>query len=239
MAMKNNNLVSFIIPCYNEREGIRKTISNLADFLKKNKIKYDIIIVDDGSKDGTLDIIKNMQKYDKKIRLLLRKQNPGFGYSLIDGSEIAKGNIVIWVMGDSSDDLNTILKMIEKINLGFDMVIGSRNVSGGSRGDQDKLKAFGSRLYSRLAKFLFGLPVYDITNAFRAFRKELIFKIQLENGNFAISPEFSIKAHKKGFKIGEVPTNYNERKIGEAKTKLFRMGLFYYMLLVKYFFTLR
>ena len=137
-------------------------------------------------------------------------------------------------MGDSSDNFDTIPVMIKKINEGYDMVIGSRNVSGGSRGKQNRLKAFGSKQYSALAKVLFRLPIYDITNAFRAFRKELIDKIELENGNFAVSPEFAIKAHVRGYKLAEVPTTYKDREVGEAKTKLFRMGLFYYKMLLKY-----
>lgn len=235
--MQNKNqIISFIVPCFNEKENIEKTILKLVNFSEKNGINYDILLVDDRSKDGTIEIIRNMQKRNKKIRLMVRPKNPGFGFSLIDGSKDALGEIVVWIMGDASDNLETVLLMIEKINSGEDMVIGSRNMRGGSRGDQNKLKAIGSNVFSRLARLLFGLPVYDITNAFRAFRKKLIFKIKLENNNFAISPEFAIKAHVHGFKIAEVPTTYNERKVGQAKTKLFKMGLFYYKMLFRYYF---
>jgi len=225
---------SIIVPAFNEKEGIEKTLVDLSSLLNKNKINYEIIIVDDGSSDGTIDIVKRIALKNKNIKLKVRNENPGFGFSLIDGSKNSLGEIILWVMGDSSDDFNNIPIMINKINQGYDMVIGSRNVPGGSRGDQEILKAFGSKLYSSLAKILFNLPVYDITNAFRAFRKELINKVELENGDFSISPEFAIKSHVLGYKITEIPTSYIDRKVGEAKTKLFRMGAKYYRLLIKY-----
>jgi len=202
--------------------------------MKKEKIDYEILVVDDKSKDGTIEIVKKISSLDKRVKIIVRDSSPGFGSSLVDGSKKASGDIIIWTMADLSDDLNSIPKMIRKIEEGKDMVIASRNVSGGSRGDQNKLKAIGSTLFSRIARILFNLPVYDITNAFRAFRPELINQIKLENNNFAISPEFAIKAHLAGYKLAEVPTTYSERKIGEAKTKLFKMGLFYYKMLFRY-----
>lgn len=226
--------ISLIIPTFNEKENIGNTLISLSEFLEKNKINYEIIVVDDGSLDGTIEFVKKISSKNKKIKLIVRTQNPGFGFSLIDGSKNASGEIVIWIMGDLSDDFNNIPKMIKKINEGFDMVIGSRNISGGSRGDQSKLKAFGSEKYSALAKILFNLPVYDITNAFRAFKKELIHNVRLENGDFSISPEFAIKSHIAKYRLAEIPTVYKDRKHGEAKTKLFKMGAKYYFLLIKY-----
>jgi dolichol-phosphate mannosyltransferase len=228
--------ISLIIPSYNEEEGIKETLKNIINYLKGKKIDYEIILVDDKSTDRTIEIIKKIAYKNKKIKVIIRNTCKGFGFSLIEGSKKASGGLICWIMGDSSDDFKTIPSMIDKINQGYDMVIGSKNISGGSRGDQNKLKAIGSTQYSTIAKFLFKLPVYDITNAFRIFKKEMINKISLENNNFAISPEFAIKAHIAKYKITEVPTVYKDRKFGEAKTKLFRMGMKYYFLLIKYWF---
>ena len=228
--------ISLIVPSYNEEKGIEDTLVNLSSSLEKNKIDYEIILVDDQSTDKTIEIVKRLASKNKRIKIIVRHKNPGFGFSLSDGSKIASGELVCWVMGDSSDDFEAIPKMINKINNGYDMVIGSRNIKGGSRGDQGKLKAIGSTQYSALAKFLFRLPVYDITNAFRTFRKEIINKVSLENNNFAISPEFALRAHVAGYKRTEIPVTYRDRKVREAKTKLFRMGLKYYLLLIKYWF---
>jgi dolichol-phosphate mannosyltransferase len=228
--------ISLIMPTFNEKENIEKAIFNLVNFLEINKLDYEIIIVDDNSTDGTIEIIKEIINKNNKIKIIIRKEKFGFGSALVDGTKEASNEIITWVMADSSDDLNTILKMINAIEVGGDIVIGSRNIKGASRGDQNVSKAVGSRIYSFIAKILFNLPVYDITNAFRTFRKKTFDNVVLKRNDFAISPEFSIKAHRAGFKLKEVPTTYNERKIGEAKTKLLRMGLLYFRLLFRYRF---
>jgi len=226
--------ISLIVPTYNEKENIENMLFTLSESLDKNKINYEIIVVDDKSTDGTIDIVNKLKSEIKGLKLMVRGRNPGFGYSLLDGSKEASGELICWVMADLSDDFEVIPKMMEIIDEGADMVIGSRNISGGSRGDQGKLKALGSAQFSAFAKILFKLPVYDITNAFRTFRKELINKIPLENNNFAISPEFALRAHVAGYKLAEIPVTYKDRNVGEAKTKLFSMGLKYYGLLIKY-----
>ncbi len=235
--MKNKKKkISLIVPSFNEKDIIEKTIFDLVNSLNKNKIDYEIIIVDDNSKDGTIKLIHKLAKKNKKIKIIIRTQNPGFGFSLIEGTKKASEKIIVWVMSDLSDDFETIPKMIEKINQGFDIVIGSRNIKGGSSGDQHAIKAFSSRIYNFIARIFFKIPIYDITNAFRAFRKEVFSNIKLVRGDFAISPEFIIKAHLKGFKLGEVPITYKERQTGKAKMKLFKMGIIYYFLLLKYRF---
>jgi len=161
---------------------------------------------------------------------MIRTNKCGFGSAMIDGTMVASKNLVAWVMGDLSDDFEAIPRMIDEINKGnADMVIGSRNIPGSSRGDQGVLKAIGSTQFSRLAKFLFRLPVYDITNAFRTFKKEIINKVKLKHNDFYISPELALKAHIAGYKLGELPVIYKDRKVGTAKTKLFSMGSKYYI----------
>ena len=231
-----NSKLTLVMPSFNEKDNIKRAILNLTEFLKKNNLDYELIIVDDNSDDGTIDIIEKLRIKNKKIKLVIRTTEFGFGSALVNGTKRASNEFICWVMGDSSDDLRTILKMKEKLDLGYDMVIGSRNVKGGSRGDQNPSKAIGSRIYSLTAKFLFDLPVYDITNACRMCRKEVFKNVKLERYDFAISPECAIKTYGRGFKLGEVPTTYQERKIGEAKTKLMSMGLTYFRLLFRYRF---
>lgn len=153
------------------------------------------------------------------------------GAALKEGTRKAEGTYIVWVMGDNSDDLSTIPKMIRSLEKGEDMVFGSRYMKGGSSGNLSPLKAFLSSGYTLMTRLVFGIRQHDITNAFRAFKKNLFMRMILEADNFAIAPEFAIKARRAGFRLAEVPTTYRDREAGEAKFKLLRMGLSYCALL--------
>jgi len=157
------------------------------------------------------------------------------GYTLIDGTKTAKRDLVAWVMGDCSDDVNTLLHMVNKINEGYDMVIGSRYIDGGSGKELGLFKTLMSSGYTFTSRILFGIPIHDSTNAFRMFRKSVFDSVVNEglHGDFGISPQFAIKAHKKGYKLGEVPTVYSERKAGKPKFKMLKMGQRYIGILLK------
>ena len=116
--------ISVIIPTFNEKEHIPITLNELIVSLDKNNLDFEIIVVDDGSRDGTIEIVKSYSKKDSRIKLMIRNTKPGFGYSLIDGTKQASKELVVWVMGDASDDFDTIPKMIDRINKGSDIVVG-------------------------------------------------------------------------------------------------------------------
>lgn len=227
--------ISIIIPLYNEEGNIVPLVESVDQLRKKQKWNCEIVLVNDNSKDKTAELADKLAKKYKKINVIHKKGNQGMGNTLILGTKRAKGGIIVWIMGDRSDDLNTIPKMIKKIEKGADVVFGSRYIRGGSSGDIDKFKAFASSGYTTFARVVFGLRVHDITNAFRAFRKEVFNKIKLDSGDFAISPEFAIKAHLKRFRLAEVPTTYSDRVSGQTKFNMFKMGLRYFSL-VRYRF---
>lgn len=217
--------ISIVVPAHNEEENIGSLIS---DLLRLKDIWDELIVVDDNSADNTRKIIDKFSKKIKNMVVIHRKKgNRGMGFALKEGTRRAKGDIVVWVMGDRSDDLNTIPRIIEKIQRGYDMVVGSRYIKGGSRGTLSFGKALMSSGYTMLSRLVFGFKIHDITNAFRGFRKEVFEDIDLESGDFAISPEFSIRAQLKGYKLGEVPTTYFNRKAGRTKFNMLRMGIRY------------
>ncbi len=151
------------------------------------------------------------------------------GASLREGTIAANGTFVVWLMADRSDDLDTISKILNRLDEGYDMVFASRYMKGGSRGDLSAVKAFLSSRFTVIARIVFGLKVHDITNAFRGFRKDVF--IVPESNNFAISPELAIKAHLRGLKLAEVPTTYHDRTSGKSKFKMFAMVIEYLKLL--------
>lgn len=220
--------ISFIIPFHNEEKNCQPMLKKVLEFAQKQKFSYEIIPVDDRSTDKTKIILRDFASHNKHIKPLYRKDDKEekgntMGKALLEGTMKAESPIIIWTMGDLADDTKTYLDIIEKINSGFDIVFGSRYMPGGSRGNLDLLKAFLSSWGTRMAQFFFGVPVHDITNAFRGFRKEIITHLELKSTGFSISPEFAIKAHLAGFKLGEVPTVYINRVEGVSSFKLFKM----------------
>lgn len=220
--------ISFIIPFHNEEKNCLPMLDRVVKFAEKNKITYEIIPVDDRSTDDTRQVLIKTAQKNPHIRPIYRPDNGEekgntMGKALIEGTRSSTGNIIIWTMGDLADDTQTYLQIIHKISTGFDMVFGSRYMPGGSRGNLDILKAFLSSWGTRLAQLLFKVQAHDITNAFRGFRREVFDNIRLESAGFSISPEFAIKAHLAGFKLGEVPTVYTNRIEGVSSFKLFKM----------------
>jgi len=218
---------SIVIPVYNEEGNLPSLMDSLIELRDKLKWNCEIVIVNDNSSDNTPEICdKLVNKYNFIIAIHRVKGNNGMGYALIEGTKKANGKNILWTMGDKSDDVNTYDEIIEALNK-YDVVFGSRYMKGGSRGDLGMEKAFLSEGYTFLCRGIFGIPVHDITNAFRGFKKEVFNNINLESGDFAISPEFAIKSHLKGYKLGEVPTRYTDRKAGKGKFKMMKMGIRY------------
>ncbi|MBN2517864.1 MAG: glycosyltransferase [Candidatus Altiarchaeota archaeon] len=235
--MMDETRFSVVIPAHNEQDNIAPLLEDLLKLRKKIENPFEIVVVNDNSSDKTGGIAEEYSKKYKNIKVVHRsKGNNGMGFALVDGTKKATHDITLWVMGDRSDSLETIPKIVGRIGEGYNLVTGSRYITGGSRGDLDLFKSFLSMGYSLLARAVFGVPTHDITNAFRGFRREVFDSVRLESGDFAISPEFAIKAHIKGYKLGEVPTGYSNRRAGQAKFDLLRMGIRYFQLF-KYKFT--
>lgn len=220
--------ISFIIPFHNEEKNCLPMVERVVKFAQQNKFSFEVIPVDDRSSDTTKNILIKLAQKHPVVKPIYRKndrEDKGntMGKALIEGTKAARSPVIIWTMGDLADDTKTYLEIIKKIDDGYDLVFGSRYMPGGSRGNLDMLKAFLSSWGTQLARFLFGVPVHDITNAFRGFRKEIFGKINLDSAGFAISPEFAIKAHLAGYRLGEVPTVYRNRIEGVSSFKLFKM----------------
>lgn len=229
-------MISIIIPAHNEEKNIPILMENIRSVLLKNIPDLEVILVDDNSNDLTPKICDELGRKYKNVRVIHRKDKPGMGNALKDGTEIAKGDVIVWVMADLSDDLNAIPKMVNKIDKGFDMVFGSRYVKGGSPGDLSLLKRLASNGFSILTRISMGINVHDVTNAFRAFKRDVFNIAKPECGDFGISPEFALKAHIMGFKLAEIPVVYKNRKMGKQKFKIFSMSKRYFIIYLKALF---
>lgn len=218
------------MPARNEEKSIPLLLKKIIEKKQKNAWQCELVLVDDHSTDNTWKIIEKISKKNEWVsgHRVLGKEK-GMGVALKKGTEKAKNNIVIWVMADLSDNLKTINKLVKIASESQGIVIGTRKLSFKENG----LKAIFSKTYSLACKALFGLKAKDVTNAFRAFDKRILKKVNLESNNFAISPELTIKAHIHGFKVRGVQSNYKKRIIGKSKFNVFLMFLPYLYIILK------
>jgi hypothetical protein len=195
--------VSVIIPTYNEEKWIEKLLHHIQLIIRKEKIDAEIIIVDD-SNDGTYNILKKCQKRMRNLKVKHRNKVLGIGSAIKEGFKISKGDVMIVMMGDMSDDPKDIPKLIKKIEEGYDVVCGSRFIKGSYVKGYPPLKFIAHRIYNNFFSFLFNLKLKDFSNEFKAYRKEVIQRVKPESDGFEIAAEILLKSHILGFKITEV-----------------------------------
>jgi uncharacterized protein (TIRG00374 family) len=232
--------ISIVVPAHNEEDNIPSLLAELLPVLENHAQTqdYDLIIVNDNSTDRTPDILEELATKNPRIRPVHRHANPGFGNAVKEGLRNATGDIIIPVMGDLSDDPEDIPKLVAKIEEGYDIAYGSRFIEGGGTDGYPPLKLISNRFFNNTVRLLFGIRHKDITNAFKAYRKEVLEAIGIDNleaSGFDLTVEIPLKAHIMGFSSAEVPVMWYGRKRGIAKLKLSENGTKYGMRLLNLF----
>ena len=207
--------LSVFFPCYNEEKNIENTVSKAVTQLKKIASKWEIIIINDGSKDNTATVaLKIKEKYAPHIRIVTHNPNRGYGAAFKSGIYNAKYKWIAFTDSDGQFDFSEISNLIKKQQkTNSDLVIGyylSRQVS--------KTVILTSKIWELIVYILFGLKVKDIDCAFKLFSKEVVNsipKLEAERGAF-ITSEFLIQAKKSGFKFSEVGVHHYSRTEGQA-----------------------
>lgn len=212
--------ISLIVPLHNEEENVADLINKIEQTLD---FSYELLVVNDHSIDRTRLLVEELICKYKNIRLVNNKLDGGFGNALRTGFKEAYGEVVVPIMGDLCDDLETVKKMLNKIEDGYDIVCGSRYIKNGKRQGGSILKGFLSCWGGRLLHFLLVVPTNDISNAFKMYRKSVLDSIDIKASGFEISMEIPLKAFYKGFKITEVPTVWKERTKGKSSFKVFNL----------------
>lgn len=225
-----------IIPTYNEKENI---LAIIAAVLKYNP-EVDILVVDDGSPDGTAGLVEFFMSSEKRVHLLLRKQKEGLGKAYTAGFKwcLEKGFTHLVEMdadfSHRAEDLVKILKAAEA----NDFVIGSRYVEGGSTvnwGILRKIISRGGGIYSRL---ILGYPVQDWTGGFNLWTAPVLRKIGLDeirSNGYSFQIELKFRACREGFKYQEVPITFEDRRVGKSKMSLkIVLEAFYKVWLIKF-----
>ena len=235
------SLLSVVIPARDEEGCIASTVEHLHVELRLHGIPHEIVVVDDGSSDKTWEILCSLKG---KINELSPYQNPGprgFGRTIIYGLDRAKGDALVVMMADESDDCRDVVRYWNKLNEGFDCVFGSRFMAGGGVIDYPPVKYFLNRLANCFIRLLFRIKLNDTTNAFKAYRREAIDGCHpLIAPHFNLTVELPLKAIVRGFSWATIPITWRNRRTGEAKLKIKEMGSRYlficlYIWLEKYF----
>ena len=227
-------LLSVIIPVYNEKNTILKILEKVKS-VKIDKIDKEIIIVDDFSNDGTREILESLKGKDEKLKIIFQKKHVGKGFAIRTALKFVEGEIVLIQDADLEYDPNEYPKLIEPI------LEGKAKVVYGSRVLKKNPKAsiifyIGGRFLSFLTNLLYGTNITDEPTGYKVFSTDVLKSIDLKCLGFEFCPEVTAKVAKKGYKIYEVPINYNPRSIKEGKKIRFKDALKAVFTLIKYRF---
>ena len=214
-------MYSLVIPAHNESENLPKLLEKAYSVLKKLG-KFEIIVVNDNSTDNSYEVLKNMKKKIKEIRIVNRRTNAGVGYAIREGLRNVKGDIIITMDADLSHNPEEIPNFLKLLNR-YDMICGSRYVQGG-RADMSYGRIVISGLFNVTFRNLIGIPIKDFTSGFRVYKTKIIRKIKLNSKKFGIYIEIPLKAHLAGFKLTEIPISYHKRKFGKSNLSYFKQG---------------
>jgi len=228
--------LSIIIPVRNEENCITETVSNIVHKLLAEKIDYEVLIVNDGSTDGTRKVLQQLAGDHEGVRYINNPSPHGFGLAVSKGLTQFQGDAVAIVMGDGSDDPLDIVQYYRKLEEGYECVFGSRFMKGSRITDYPTHKLILNRLANYFIKMLFRLPLNDVTNAFKCYRREVINGITpLLSHHFNMTVELPLKAIVRGYKYAVVPISWANRKEGVSKLRIEEMGS-RYLFIVLYLF---
>jgi dolichol-phosphate mannosyltransferase len=231
-------VLSVVIPAYNEEQNIGPTVTEIAGTLKNSGIPYEIVIVNDNSKDETRTVVEALIKKDRRIKLVNRTPPGGFGRAVRSGLENFSGDIVTVVMADLSDEPADIVRYYRLIaEEGYDAVFGSRFMRGAQVVDYPKVKLYVNRIVNKALQILFWTKHNDLTNAFKAYRAEVVRSVlPLHGAHFNVTIELSLSVLIRRYKIAACPIRWYGRKWGQSNLKLRAMGRRYLATLIKIWF---
>ncbi|MFM6732045.1 MAG: glycosyltransferase [Microcystis panniformis] len=217
--------LSIVIPAYNEEDCIESTTHLISERLERDKIDYEILVVNDNSKDNTEAVLQKINQENPRIRYINNYYPNGFGFAVRCGLENFSGDAVAVVMADNSDSPDNMVDYYYKLQEGYDCVFGSRFIKGGKVIDYPIHKLIVNRLANLFIQVLFGLKFNDTTNAFKIYRKEVIEGISpLLSHHFNLTVEMPLKAIVRGYSYTTIPITWRNRTTGVSKLKLKEMG---------------
>lgn len=231
--------LSVLMPAYNEKGTIEEIIKRV-QAVKLGKVKLEIVIVDDGSKDGTREILTKLSKKHKNMKIIFHEKNGGKGRAVRTAIENMTGDIAIIQDADLEYDPNDYVKLIRPIIDGKAKVVYGSRFLGGR--DPKKHKTYlvanyyATRLLSIMANILYNAKITDEATCYKVFDARVLKSIPLKCEKFEFCPEVTAKVRKRGYKILELPINYCPRSVEEGKKINWKDGVEAVWTLIKYRF---
>lgn len=225
----NNIDLSIVLPCLNEEKAVKFCLDSITETIQKNNLSAEIIIVDNNSTDDSAKIIKEYQKNNPTINLILVEEKVrGYGSAYQKGFSIAQGSYIFMADLDGTYDFNDIPRFIEKLKEDYDFVIGNRFANNNK--NQKKLgsmpwlhRYIGNPILSGIVHLFFGIKIKDIHSGARLIKKESLEKISPNTCGMEFASEMIIKAKRINLLMAEIPIKYNNR-IGVSKLESLKDG---------------
>ncbi len=204
-------LLSIVVPVYNEEPTVGDVLCRLKRVLQEAAVRYEIIVVDDCSRDNSIEVAKRPQ-----VSVYQLKQHMGKGYALRAGFAKAKGDLIATIDSDGShlpEEMPLLLAPLCQDQA--DMVIGSRFLNNG-KGTTKKINKIGNRLFNTLIHLLTQNPISDSQSGYRVLNRQVLSSMKLKSGEYEIESEMLVKTARKHFRIKEVPITFEQRTYGRS-----------------------
>ncbi len=235
------SLLSIVIPARDEEGCIASTVEHLYVELRLHAVPHEIVVVDDGSTDATWKKLLELRERVPTLNPVQNEVPHGFGRAIIRGFDHMKGDAVVVMMADESDDCRDVVRYWNLLNEGWDAVFGSRFIKGGGVIDYPWLKMRVNRLANLFIRLMFRIKLNDTTNAFKAYRRSVIDGCRpLLAPHFNLTVELPLKTIVRDYTWTVIPITWRNRRTGTPKLKIKEMGSRYlficlYVWLEKYF----
>ena len=230
--------LSILIPARDEERVIGQTITVLRDYLEQNAIRdFEILVVDDGSQDQTYAVVAAERVRDCRIQVIRNPGQNGFGRAVIYGLDHFTGDAIVIYMADASDAPEDVVNYYHILYEKADCAFGSRFVRGSKVTDYPKFKLIVNCLVNIGIKLIFNIPYNDTTNAFKAYRRDVIDGCRpFISPHFNFTIELPLKAIVRGYSYQIVPIRWRNRYVGESHLKLREQGSRYLFTLLTVWF---